>query len=172
MKRYTFYGCDDENDYGYGCGYRSIQNVFIYFNKEYPSFKEIAEKCGIKYSDKLEFASHEMIKTIIGGDKDFRCNEYHIRNLDEFNKINFPYNSISVLIHDGAIFCLIHEEDKIVIIDPHVYTKHVLIPSFSYENGGIGVIDVKHLLTRNMYIYERGDADDFIEDAYILNIIV
>jgi len=170
MKRYTFYGCDNENDYGWGCGYRSIQNVFVYFDKQYPSFGEICNKCGITYSNKLEFASHEMIKKMLC--EDFKCNEYHIRNIKEFEKIKFPNESISVLIHDGGIYCLIHEKDGIWIIDPHVYTKQMTIPSFSYKNGGIGVIDVKHLLTRNMHLYGRGENDDFIEDAYILNVTV
>ena len=170
MKNYTFYGCDHENDCGWGCGYRSIQNVFIYYGKQHPDFSEICKTCEIKYSGKLEFASHEIIKKVVCENEGFKWKEHFVRNFNEFEKIGFLPGSISILIHDGAIYCMVHENNGLQIIDPHVYTKCSTIPSFSYENGGIGEIDPKFFLTRNMHLYGKTENDDFIEEAYLLNI--
>lgn len=161
----------EEFDKGWGCGWRSLQNVFSKLFDQQITMDYLYEQLKNKYIinyDRYGFLDGSMIEDLFPVDQvsKIEITSHQILNdtIKYFNSIDFDKCAL-ILIHDGYIVMISDVMGpNIKIIDPH---QNPDIKNFiQLENvgdGGIGWSNIYEVIYNNMSIIGIENYDDFLE---------
>ena len=161
-------------DYGWGCGWRTIQNMvdklFNIPTTIYEIMQTLTKKKFVFAEDHYGFLDVEMANSYFA-DFPVTVAQYNITNtckLDHFINTmkNLDYTQTCIMmIHDGYIVMINNfKNNKIEVIDPH---QHYKIDQFidlkKVGFGGIGWIDFTQTIFENMSVLSITNHDDFLQ---------
>lgn len=152
-------------DYGWGCGWRTLQNCISKLYNFEISIEKIMNKLinkGYKFNtNHYGFLDGKMIIDFFNNYPNLEVKEIDIYNNNDIDsicniikKIKYDnYKFCGIIIHDGYIVMIddIDDTNKLYIIDPH---QNPNIKEFIKLNeighGGIGWIDINDIIYKNI----------------------